>query len=85
MLETKIKSLLLMVVLKKITFEKKIFKVSNMNVDTIKKIRNNSLLLFTGKSRTADKIAKSKVENIKNKISIIPLMEIKIYVKKLKN
>jgi D-glycero-alpha-D-manno-heptose-7-phosphate kinase len=62
---------------KKIIFEKKIFKVSDMNLVAIKKIKNNSLLLFTGKSRTADKIAKSKVENIKNKTSITPLMKIK--------
>ena len=44
-----------------------------MNMNTIKKIKDNSLLLYTGKSRIADIIAKSKVENIKNKKTLVPL------------
>jgi len=62
---------------KKITLKKDFFSVENLKLNNLKKIRENSLLLFSGKSRTADKIAKSKVKNIKNKKSTKALLEIK--------
>ncbi len=62
---------------KKIILKKNFFLVKNLNLKNLNKIRQNSLLLFSGKSRTADKIAKSKVKNIKNKKSVKALLEIK--------
>lgn len=62
---------------KKISLKKNFFSVKNLNLNNLNKIRQNSLLLFSGKSRTADKIAKSKVKNIKNKKSTKALLEIK--------
>ncbi len=61
---------------KKITLKKNFFSVENLKISNIKKIKENSILLYSGKSRTADKIAKSKVNNIKNRKSENALNEI---------
>ncbi len=61
---------------KKIILKKNFFSVKNLNINNIKKIKENSILLYSGKSRIADKIAKSKVDNIKNRKSEDALNEI---------
>ena len=51
---------------KKIILNNKNFVVKTIRPNNLNKIKENSILLYTGKSRTADKIAKKKVRNIKN-------------------
>ena len=51
---------------KKVILNKKNFTVKKISTDNLSIIKENSILLYTGKSRTADKIAKKKVFNIKN-------------------
>ena len=62
---------------KRITLKKNFFTVKNLKFSNIKKIKENSILLYSGKSRIADKIAKSKVNNIKKRKSENALNEIR--------
>jgi D-glycero-alpha-D-manno-heptose-7-phosphate kinase len=60
----------------KIIFKKNFFSITKINLKNLDQIKKNSILLYTGKSRIADKISESKVKNIRKEKSINALKQI---------